>query len=343
MTTYYEYHPSYFDWTGISTVSSGYATSEYTPVSVGAGLTQTWTGSGWSTTTNYSGIFYYTTDQYGGIGLGQSYYSYATNAQPSIAIGTATAPPAISTTGYSLGWDGSDWTVSAENILPGSDGVVSLGSSTNKYKDIFVSEGTVYLGVHSLSVASNNLEYDGTQIITGVGGTIDTTVITTDSITAGIVTATQIGSPGSGTLGLDGDLLPLDNREQDLGHSTKSWRKVYVKSGPKAIEFEGTGVGFGLTVNAQLENIFEFDGHELFLGDGDIGHHGNLVNVYATGIVSATSFKVTSGPTWTSGTGTPEASVTAPVGSLYTRTDGGASTTLYVKESGTGNTGWVAK
>ena len=43
------------------------------------------------------------------------------------------------------------------------------------------------------------------------------------------------------------------------------------------------------------------------------------------------------------GTGTPEGIVTALVGSLYIRTDGGASTTLYVKESGTGNTGWVAK
>jgi hypothetical protein len=46
---------------------------------------------------------------------------------------------------------------------------------------------------------------------------------------------------------------------------------------------------------------------------------------------------------WTSGAGTPEGAVTAPVGSLYTRTDGGALTTLYVKESGTGNTGWVGK
>lgn len=43
------------------------------------------------------------------------------------------------------------------------------------------------------------------------------------------------------------------------------------------------------------------------------------------------------------GTGSPEGSVTAPVGTLYTRTDGGTNTTLYVKESGTGNTGWVAK
>lgn len=46
---------------------------------------------------------------------------------------------------------------------------------------------------------------------------------------------------------------------------------------------------------------------------------------------------------WRCGAGTPEGAVTAPVGSLYTRTDGGASTTLYVKESGSGNTGWVAK
>jgi len=45
----------------------------------------------------------------------------------------------------------------------------------------------------------------------------------------------------------------------------------------------------------------------------------------------------------TSGTGSPETAVTAPVGSMYMRTDGGTGTTLYVKESGTGNTGWVAK
>jgi len=43
------------------------------------------------------------------------------------------------------------------------------------------------------------------------------------------------------------------------------------------------------------------------------------------------------------GAATPEAAVTAPVGTLYVRTDGGTNTTLYVKEAGTGNTGWVAK
>jgi hypothetical protein len=44
-----------------------------------------------------------------------------------------------------------------------------------------------------------------------------------------------------------------------------------------------------------------------------------------------------------SGTNTPENAVTATVGSLFLRTNGGAGSTLYVKESGSGNTGWVGK
>lgn len=43
------------------------------------------------------------------------------------------------------------------------------------------------------------------------------------------------------------------------------------------------------------------------------------------------------------GTASPEGAVTAPVGSIFLRQDGGANTSIYVKESGAGNTGWVAK
>lgn len=49
------------------------------------------------------------------------------------------------------------------------------------------------------------------------------------------------------------------------------------------------------------------------------------------------------GPRDLSGAGTPEGVVAAPVGSTYRRTDGGAGTSFYVKESGSGSTGWVAK
>lgn len=48
--------------------------------------------------------------------------------------------------------------------------------------------------------------------------------------------------------------------------------------------------------------------------------------------------------TWRSGTGTPEGAVTGNVGDMFSRTDGGAGTCLYIKESGAGtNTGWIAK
>jgi hypothetical protein len=43
------------------------------------------------------------------------------------------------------------------------------------------------------------------------------------------------------------------------------------------------------------------------------------------------------------GSGSPEGVISSSPGALYLNTDGGASTTLYVKESGTGTTGWVAK
>lgn len=44
-----------------------------------------------------------------------------------------------------------------------------------------------------------------------------------------------------------------------------------------------------------------------------------------------------------SGSGSPEGVVVAGVGSIWYRNDGGASTTLYIKESGASNTGWIAK
>ncbi len=44
-----------------------------------------------------------------------------------------------------------------------------------------------------------------------------------------------------------------------------------------------------------------------------------------------------------SGAGSPASAIIAPPGSTWTNTGGGAGSTLFVKESGTGNTGWVAK
>jgi hypothetical protein len=72
---------------------------------------------------------------------------------------------------------------------------------------------------------------------------------------------------------------------------------------------------------------------------------GNVTVDYENLVVAASGkgIKLPGGISWTSGSGSPEGVVTAPVGSLYSRSDGGLLTSLYVKESGSGNTGWVGK
>jgi len=59
--------------------------------------------------------------------------------------------------------------------------------------------------------------------------------------------------------------------------------------------------------------------------------------------VTAGGFGHVLGPTDTAGAGSPEGVLAAPIGSTFRRTDGGAGTGFYVKESGAGDTGWVAK
>lgn len=68
----------------------------------------------------------------------------------------------------------------------------------------------------------------------------------------------------------------------------------------------------------------------------------NDVGLYGSEWISTGTSYFPNGPIICSGS--PNGAITAPIGSLAVRIDGGATSTLYVKESGTGtNTGWVAK
>jgi hypothetical protein len=79
--------------------------------------------------------------------------------------------------------------------------------------------------------------------------------------------------------------------------------------------------------------------HTAMISTGGAANSPSLIN----NLLSGVTLSSLSGLLWSVVTGSPEGAVVAKVGSLVTRTDGGATTTLYVKESGTGNTGWVAK
>lgn len=76
------------------------------------------------------------------------------------------------------------------------------------------------------------------------------------------------------------------------------------------------------------------------IADGTVIPH---FNGQASGGVQHTAFTGHSAIVRGRSTGTPEAVQRADVGSQWARTDGGAGTSFYVKESGTGTTGWIAK
>lgn len=80
-----------------------------------------------------------------------------------------------------------------------------------------------------------------------------------------------------------------------------------------------------------------------YSGNSNVQIEGNVVG--ASGYSDSQSYR--KADLWSTsifeGSGSPEGAVAAKVGSIYRRLNGGAGTTLYVKESGAGNTGWVAK
>jgi hypothetical protein len=128
-------------------------------------------------------------------------------------------------------------------------------------------------------------------------------------------------------LGVTPDLPRLDS------YNSNGYRFVSDNSGAgiQVVPQGGVNAGFAVTDNGgAAERVFmRWTGSS----DGIIGALGSL------------TIQMSSSPnvTITTGAGTPEAVVTASRGSIFLRNDGGAGTTLYVKESGTGNTGWVAK
>lgn len=67
-----------------------------------------------------------------------------------------------------------------------------------------------------------------------------------------------------------------------------------------------------------------------------VGHYFGSSVQFAAGVRLGSTFRSV-------GTGSPEGAVTGSPGDQFTRTDGGVGSTFYVKETGTGNTGWAAK
>lgn len=111
------------------------------------------------------------------------------------------------------------------------------------------------------------------------------------------------------------------------------------------------GGGRYWVINGSLKSTqFGSNARSGVLIDGDLSPETplnkdlGLLNAWRTAYVQDVRVGGTlADPLLLSGVGSPEGVKSAPVGSIFMRSDGGAGTSMYVKESGAGNTGWVAK
>jgi hypothetical protein len=206
-------------------------------------------------------------------------------------------------------------------IQPAAGGIVNLikisdtWSATNSGHGIGINSAGlgVIQRVELVNVTSSNNGLDGINV--GTGSSI--------SIIGGSMSANRNGIYiGPGTVGL---------------------QISEVTAGPSG-EFPGGNRQYGLILASGATNNYQIIGNNLTgnMIDNFVNYAtGNNYRIY--GNLGTSYVQSVSGVTWTIGTGSPEGVVTAPVGSMYTRTNGAANTTLYIKETGTGNTGWTAK
>jgi hypothetical protein len=304
----------------------------------------------------------------GTLGVARGGTGAATFSANAVLLGNGTSAfqeVAPGTSGNVLTSNGTTWTSATPT---GGSGTVTSVTGTGTVNGLTLtgtvtSTGSLTLGGTLTGTASLN-----------INGTVGATTPTTGTFTTLTATATS----GSLTLGTGGNLSSSAANRTDIKNGTTAqalavfntytsettnerlealWaantmflrlmsgasnsnREFSISTGSGVLTLTG---GAYVQIGQSASDYWVFDSNGALRPFGtadtqDIGSAANDVrDIYLSRDIYVNTTK------WSSGSGSPEGVKTAPIGSLYTRTDGGAGTTLYVKESGTGNTGWVAK
>lgn len=235
-----------------------------------------------------------------------------------------------------------------------------------KFYGLYLENSTAPLGPIGVSGQAAMVGFDNVMHNL-VGGTLNTPIITTNIKHCQVRDIVNLGGDIASFVKITGSLpftkvdeyhlaagtvvTPIDDQSTRKATIVSNWEngrigptRVNGLSSQNLIEYSRTDTG-------AIVGFMRGDGR-LFFGPDSTSPSlsragGTLSMIYDAGIGTyrAPQFGLgaTGGPLWFSGSVSPEGVSSAPPGSIYSRTTGGAATTLYVKETGTGNTGWVAK
>ena len=233
----------------------------------------------------------------------------------------------------------SSTTINGTSIALGASGTVTAAAGTltgTTLNSTVVSSSLTSVGSLSSGAVPASLVTAGTF---GTGAYTMATSLNTPTVYGGTGTTSRlalIATTGVGTTGSGIDFKGGNNGATTFAtvSNTGAWD---FQSGTITTlgNISGNSILAAGQVRAAASSPLSFNGRASIYSSADavIDFRNNANNAYA----STQSLY----DRW--GSGSPEGVVTAPVGATYHRTDGGANTSFYVKESGSGNTGWVAK
>lgn len=138
-------------------------------------------------------------------------------------------------------------------------------------------------------------------------------------------------------------IVSVNNTSADVGLAASgagSGNLVFLTGSTERARISMTGGLFGINESSMAAQL-DVRGNSSSTGSAFRVRNSTPTTLFE--VSNAGVITLPNGVLFTSGSGSPEGVVTAPAGSMYTNTTGGAGATFYVKESGVGNTGWVAK
>lgn len=222
---------------------------------------------------------------------------------------------------------------------PSTAGAWIAGVNVGQYNILYGPSSTEYLqiadtGVTRFTGTSSGVHYPfGVRDVGGAAGIDFYTGTTTyrGSVSSGATAALSIQNGSSTHV-----LTLFQNGHVQVNDTTDRSFWFYVNGNAKILSTAAFADAFQVFNTGTSGVAADFSGTPpLALVNAGLGSTSE--NAKAINILTASNLGIFAG------NGSPETVITAPQGSIYLRFNGGAGTTLYVKESGAGNTGWIGK
>lgn len=220
------------------------------------------------------------------------------------------------------GYNGSAWTLFPSSSIYTANG--TIGENRTVTVDGFTLAVSGTTATPLTSTATTSYAIQGQNSSTSLGAVRAVKVVSTTSagVTGNVTSVQTTGTAAAGFGNYDDTYVEIAS-----GSAPLAMRQAVIYTDAGATydaKFE-----LSLADNGATAEVLELtSGYVQFSAGASVIRFGQDVSTTVEIIV---------------GSGDPEGAQAAAVGSLFLRTDGGSGTTLYVKESGTGNTGWAAK